>query len=74
LSQTVAVLRDNLLIVTGVRPENLYETQNMLRDKGVDLQLIGFPEDTAVLDLRDAPPAITEAAKLVDEYLRKAHG
>lgn len=75
MSHTVAVLKDNLLVVTGIdRSEQMREMIRYFKDEGIDLHIVAFPDTFDLVDMRDAPPAVTEAAKLVDEYLRRAHG
>jgi hypothetical protein len=69
--KTVAVVSDKLLIITGIDYRQLREMKAYLTEKGHDLELIGVPEGYDVLDLRAAPPAVTEAAVLVDQWLNR---
>lgn len=70
--KTVAILSDKLILVTGVRPEQARAARAALKADGYeDVHLLWFSEDFSLLDLREAPPEVTEAAKLVDGWLNR---
>ena len=66
---TVAVVTDKLLIITGIRPDQLSEMSAYLKEKGHEIQIIGVPAEYDIRDFRAAPPEVTEAARLVDKWL-----
>lgn len=65
---TVCVLRDNLIMVAGIRAEMYEALRDHLREAGVDLQVIAFG-DARFMDLRGAPPDVSAASQMVIDWI-----
>jgi hypothetical protein len=68
VTTSIAILSEKLIIVTGINQDAAHELRKHLDKEKIDLRFLAV-KDGEIIDARNVPSEIHEAAKIVTDWL-----